>query len=711
MKGKPRFISLLVVLFAVALFATVSIRVHATSLVSITITDSPVGSGLIYVDGNLITTPNTFSWTIGSTHALYAKSNTVVVNQEQYVYTSWSNDGSQTQTYTVPSSNATVTANYQLQYYLTVTGGNSESGQGWYNAGATANASSNWVWNTVAGQSRTAITNYELDGTSQNLIDNFAGATYNIVDGQTSSNGLWTCQYAGYGETGVTTVNGKNVFFIEPQAPTSPSVGHAGLVATTLNYANFTANVEVNTASQLRQNSAPNPWEVAWVFFRYTNSENFYYVLFANNDLELGKYQGNLTQLYCYTTSSGPTFTLGDWTDYQISAVGNHIQFWLNGTEVINYVDTTMSPQLASGAVVMYDESSLTYWANMTITNTPSEAPTNNQNPTLQTSGNLMTPSITMNVAHTIQFASTTQYYLTVSSAHGSPTGQGWYNSGTSASFNVTTPSSGYTFTSWAGSGTESYTGLAISESATMNNPITEVASWTSTTTTTTSTTTKMTISDFDSMFAESNVSMIYPSNSTTKPLGCGAASVSDWLASMAISTKLGNYTEGLDTESMFVNQSTGRAIGNSGTGIISFGGQYVNPVVKYAEIDSTPLQDRAPIRFHYDSVSQTDSFQLWNGSTIPGASLPSSIINQGQDMFVIEVYKDASNRPVMLCYGFGWKGTYAAGKYFNTMIYPNLASYPYSWVIVKWNDTNGDGFVNNPGDGDTYTIVAVGPS
>jgi len=29
--------------------------------------------------------------------------------------------------------------------------------------------------------------------------------------------------------------------------------------------------------------------------------------------------------------------------------------------------------------------------------------------------------------------------------------------------------------------------------------------------------------------------------------------------------------------------------------------------------------------------------------------------------------------------------------------------------MIVKWTDTNGDGFVNGPADGDTYSISASG--
>ena len=32
-----------------------------------------------------------------------------------------------------------------------------------------------------------------------------------------------------------------------------------------------------------------------------------------------------------------------------------------------------------------------------------------------------------------------------------------------------------------------------------------------------------------------------------------------------------------------------------------------------------------------------------------------------------------------------------------------------HGWVIVKCEDTNGDGFVNNPSDGDTYTVIAAG--
>ncbi len=101
--------------------------------------------------------------------------------------------------------------------------------------------------------------------------------------------------------------------------------------------------------------------------------------------------------------------------------------------------------------------------------------------------------------------------------------------------------------------------------------------------------------------------------------------------------------------------------------------------------------------------------FKHRDGSAIPGARLPVAVINSNADMFVIEVFKDAEGRFILFCYGFGWKGTMAAGLYFDKVVYPDLASNNVGWVIVRWNDTNADGLVNALGNGDGYTVVAQG--
>lgn len=85
------------------------------------------------------------------------------------------------------------------------------------------------------------------------------------------------------------------------------------------------------------------------------------------------------------------------------------------------------------------------------------------------------------------------------------------------------------------------------------------------------------------------------------------------------------------------------------------------------------------------------------------------SSINNVKDMFVTELFRDCDGRHILLCYGLGWKGTYAAGKYFDAVIYPSLQAHTESWIIVRWEDTNGGGFVNAPGAGDSYVVIATG--
>ncbi|MDE1869988.1 MAG: Ig-like domain-containing protein [Candidatus Micrarchaeota archaeon] len=85
-----------------------------------------------------------------------------------------------------------------------------------------------------------------------------------------------------------------------------------------------------------------------------------------------------------------------------------------------------------------------------------------------------------------------TQYFLTTSAspgAGGSVTpSSGWYNAGNSATLGET-PNAGYAFNGFTGTGSGSYTGSNTAPAITLNNPITETGSFTSTSSTTTSTT------------------------------------------------------------------------------------------------------------------------------------------------------------------------------------------------------------------------------
>jgi hypothetical protein len=74
----------------------------------------------------------------------------------------------------------------------------------------------------------------------------------------------------------------------------------------------------------------------------------------------------------------------------------------------------------------------------------------------------------------------TTQYYLTMSHGVGGTVtpGSGWRYSGATVSITAT-PSTGYTFSNWAGTGTGSFSGTNNPASITMGGPITEAATFT----------------------------------------------------------------------------------------------------------------------------------------------------------------------------------------------------------------------------------------
>jgi hypothetical protein len=211
---------------------------------------------------------------------------------------------------------------------------------------------------------------------------------------------------------------------------------------------------------------------------------------------------------------------------------------------------------------------------------------------------------------------------------------------------------------------------------------------------------------DFQSIFEMNSVNTIYPSDSESKPLGCRGAKETDWLASAFVTSNLENYNEGLDIEDSFIDQVSDEPLGEVGSGIICFGGPLVSVPVMFYE-----LNKHAPVVYCGVNGSRGvgEPWSQWyfaNGTSITETAIGT---DNSTDLFLMEVFKDDENRYVLLSYGIGWKGTYAAVKYFETMIYPNLSSYTDEWIIVKWEDSNGNGFVNREIDGDAYTILARG--
>jgi 3-keto-disaccharide hydrolase len=206
------------------------------------------------------------------------------------------------------------------------------------------------------------------------LYDNFEGDTYTLVAGQTSSNGKWQNKYTGYGVTGVAkdpkTCN--RYFYEKPKISTSPDETHASMVITTKNYSNFDMALDMNTAKQLRQNSRPNAWEVAWIAWHYTDDFHSYAFFLKPTGFQIEKKDNNIhddsAEIYL-NDGQTPKLKIGQWVNVRIVVVDNHIRVGINGINIADFYDKIPnSPQMSYGAIGLYNEDSSVKFDNISIT-------------------------------------------------------------------------------------------------------------------------------------------------------------------------------------------------------------------------------------------------------------------------------------------------------------------------------------------------------
>jgi hypothetical protein len=211
------------------------------------------------------------------------------------------------------------------------------------------------------------------------LYDNFEGPSYTITDNQISPNGKWLNKYNGLGASGtvnitsLTATDTNTVFYEEPKTSTGPNETHAALTLTTQTYEDLEMYLKVKTNKQLRQNSATNPWEVAWIMWRYQDDWHHYYFIFKPNGVELGKKQNENQaeeQIFLYTANE-PKLKIDEWNTWYIKMSGNHIEIWLKIADgsmqkVVNYYDNT--PIIGSGNIGLYTEDAHVQFDDVHIT-------------------------------------------------------------------------------------------------------------------------------------------------------------------------------------------------------------------------------------------------------------------------------------------------------------------------------------------------------
>src|SRR4029078_2152041 len=96
---------------------------------------------------------------------------------------------------------------------------------------------------------------------------------YDNFENKSDTFNKWSVLYTGHGFAGPVAEKGDvNFYQMYPKISTSAKETHAALVSSKDKFSNFRFVADWRTDEQLRQNSKPNMWEAAWIFFRYTDT-------------------------------------------------------------------------------------------------------------------------------------------------------------------------------------------------------------------------------------------------------------------------------------------------------------------------------------------------------------------------------------------------------------------------------------------------------
>src|SRR5579864_1273649 len=209
-------------------------------------------------------------------------------------------------------------------------------------------------------------------GTS--FTDNFSSYPQNTCFTDGSNFGPWTEVFGDYSSSACVQVesNGSQTWLDEnPAVSTDPNIGHSSLAAGPSFSNPLTFNESAITVAQLRQGSAPNPWEVAWVLWHYTDNTHFYSFTAQPNGWVLAKedpaYTGNQRFL---ATGSSPTFPIGKWYNIEIvETAQNAITVYVGNTPITTFRDTERP--YTSGRIGLYTEEAHAQFENVSAISNP----------------------------------------------------------------------------------------------------------------------------------------------------------------------------------------------------------------------------------------------------------------------------------------------------------------------------------------------------
>ncbi|MBN2416785.1 hypothetical protein JXO52_13135 [bacterium] len=403
-----------------------SVTAYFKKEITIIIKTSPLN--LEYtVDGTIYNISKSFTWFEGDVHTIGVPDSSSIQNEafgERYEFRRWSDGGAQVHNYTVSDAEATVVAEFDTAYQLTLNAGpGSADGAGWYLKGSSASFSIDSEYTAEISGQRFRFTGWQ--GTDAGAYTGPLQSQTIVMNNPITQTALWKKQFK------LTTV-------ADPTAGGSITLNPSG--------GWYDENILIGVKAKPATGYQWSRWGGD-----VTSATDTVTVLMSRAKTATS-YFAKVVQITVRPNPTGREFYV-DGIKY--TAVKTFTWF-KDSTHTLLVSDSLQGE--AEGTRYRFTE-----WSD--------GAPMNNT---------YIVPGINSTVTAVFQ----PQHYLDLNAGPGTATGEGWYDEGTGVSFhiNMTAIEKGdctrYSFNGWSGTGISAYTGPDSAHAVIMTNAITEEAVW-----------------------------------------------------------------------------------------------------------------------------------------------------------------------------------------------------------------------------------------
>ncbi len=185
--------------------------------------------------------------------------------------------------------------------------------------------------------------------------------------------GPWLSRFNSFGCNEVRVDAGLPYLHLTPRPATEPKQTKASLVTGPAYRNDLVFQADLRTTGQLRTGSDPNPWEVGWIIWNYTDNEHFYYFIPKPEGWELGKrdpaYKGGQRFLATGLGEEAAKFPIGAWHRIRVRQQGNRIQVSVNYQTLTTFTDHERPYH--RGKIGFYSEDADAWFGNVWATGTP----------------------------------------------------------------------------------------------------------------------------------------------------------------------------------------------------------------------------------------------------------------------------------------------------------------------------------------------------